>query len=302
MFFHGLLRGSWVVILALFVASSLYSSIPQTTFPLTSEPIDVVIPCAPKDRQSLGLCIQGIRQNGNNVRRIIVISKEKLTDAAEWFSEDAFPFSKEEIALEIFRGDAIAARNFIEQPDTRIGWVFQQFLKLYAPFIIPDISANVLILDADVIFLRSTSFMTEEGSPYFTPSDEICHVPYFNHAARLLPDLHRVYPEHSGIAHHMLFQKPILEDLFENIQTVHQIEPWKAICRAADLQDITFCGMSEYEIYFNFTLLRCSQAIIRPLRWTLIPSLRYLPAYRQGGFNFVCCPTWFSKLHSASSP
>ena len=278
----------------IFFTSFLWADFVKTTFPLKAEPIDVVIPCAPKDVKTLGRCIQGIRQNGKDVRRIIVISQEKLTDEAEWFSEEAFPFSKEEVALQLFHGDTNAAYNFIHNPQTRIGWVFQQLLKLYAPFVIPDISSNVLILDADVIFLRTTTFMTQKGDPYFTPSNEIYHAPYFTHAQRLLPDLHRVYPEHSGIAHHMLFQRPILEDLFTQIRTTHQMEPWKAICRAADPQDIQFSGLSEYEIYFNFTLLRSSQAVLRPLRWILIPSLRYLPACLHGGYTFVCCPSWLA--------
>jgi hypothetical protein len=272
-----------------------WGAITPKTFLFSTEPIDVVIPCAPKDLRTLEHCIKGIRENGKNLRRIIVISKEKLTESAEWFSEDLFPFSKEDIALEIFRGDERAARDFIERPETRIGWVFQQFLKLYAPFVIPEISSNVLILDADVVFLRPIAFMMDDGRPYLTPSSEPYHDPYFHHGARLISGWHRVHLQHSGIAHHMLFQRPILEDLLETISTQHQMEPWKAICRVIDLNDIGFSGMSEYEIYFNYALLRTSQVVLRPLRWTLIHSLRLVPGFKQAGFAFVCYPTWLGR-------
>jgi hypothetical protein len=273
------------------------SSIEKMHFALTNDPIDVIIPCAPKDVRTLEKCIKGIKQNGMHVRRVIVVSKEKLTEQAEWFREDAFPFTKEEIALEIFRGNEQAASQFVHQPESRIGWLFQQFLKLYALFVIPDLSPNLLVLDADVIFFRPVSFMDSEGNPYFTPSDEPYHAPYFTHGARLLSGWHRVHAQVSGIAHHMLFQKPILEDLFQKIREEHEIEPWKAICRVTDLNDIYFAGLSEYEIYFNYTLLRTSQGTIRPLRWTLCRSIHHIQAYQHGGYSFICCPTWLSQYH-----
>src|SRR5579872_6143124 len=279
-----------LLVFFLFIGS-LWGDIAKTTFLLTTDPIDVVIPCAPKDLRTLDFCIEGIKKNGANLRRIIVVSREKLTDKAEWFQEEAYPFSKEDLALEIFRGDAEAAYQFIHRPDTRIGWVFQQFLKLYAPFVIPDLSPNVLILDADVIFFRPISFMDGQGEPYFTPADEY-HGPYFAHGERLISGWRRVHPRISGIAHHMLFQKPILEDLFDVIRQEHQMEPWKAICQATDLEDIQFSGISEYELYFNYARLRTWQGTIRPLRWTLSSSTRYLPALERSGYTFVCFPTW----------
>lgn len=273
---------------------ALWGDITKRSFVFSTEPIDVVIPCAPKDKRSLEQCIKGIRENGKNVRRVIVISKEKLTDSAEWFNENAFPFSKEDLALEIFQGNASAAHNFIHSPDTRIGWLFQQFLKFYTPFVIPNISSNVLILDADVVFLNATAFMAEDGSPFFCPSSEPLHEPYFNHAARLVSGLHRVHIAHSGVAHHMLFQKPLLEDLFETIVNQHHVEPWKAICRTLDVNDIGFSGMSEYEIYFNYALLRTNQAKVRSLRWTLVHTLRVTAGFKHTGYSFVCYPTWLA--------
>jgi hypothetical protein len=152
----------------------------------------------------------------------------------------------------------------------------------------------VLILDADVVFLNPVSFRTEKGNPFLTPSNEIIHQPYFVHAAKLVEGLHRVHPQHSGVAHHMLFQKPLLEDLFKTIEKQHGVESWKAMCRSIDLNELSFSSMSEYEIYFNYALLRTHQATIRPLRWTLVHSLRILSGFKSAGFSFVCYPTWLA--------
>ena len=54
--------------------------------------IDVVIPAHKKDVDTLDLCIDGIRNNVKDVRRIIVVSKDKLTDNQEFYSEEDFQF------------------------------------------------------------------------------------------------------------------------------------------------------------------------------------------------------------------
>ena len=260
----------------------------RTLYPLNLEPIDVVIPCCDKDLETLELCIQGIRQYGENIRRIIVVSKERYTGLAEWFDESLYPFSKELIALEIFKQNQAKAKEFLNHPKTRIGWIYQQFLKLYAPFVIPNISSNVLILDADIIFLNPVAFMNANGEPYFTISDEY-HRPYLSHMARLLPSVTRAEKKYSGVAHHMLFQKPILEDLHEIIRGCHQVEVWKAFCRCISPKDLYFSPFSEYEVYFNFALLRTTQAHPRRILWGNTSSVEKsnLERYAALGYKYV---------------
>ena len=260
----------------------------KINYKFSAEPIDVVIPCAPKDKKTLSLCIQGIKQYGNNIRRIIVVSKEKITDEAEWYSEDAYPFTKEDIAREIFHGDKKAYKKFLLRKRSRIGWIYQQFLKLYAPFVIPEISSNVLVLDSDVIFLNPTNFMTETGEPIFHPAPEY-HAPYFDHMKKLLPDLKKVYEEHSGVSHHMLFQRPILEDLFNLISQQHKVDAWKAIARCINPKIENLISLSEYEIYFNFALLRSSQVHIETIKWLNVSPLKKLEKYKNLGFSFLAC-------------
>lgn len=264
----------------------LEAALEKTTYSFSLEPIDVVIPCAAKDREILLNCIEGIRKYGENIRRIIVISKEKLTSNAEWFSEDNFPFTKEDLAYEIFHGDKKKGKKFLTRKHSRIGWIFQQFLKLYAPFVIPGISPNVLIIDADLVFINKTSFMNEKGEPFFNIGKEY-HRPYFEHMNRVLPDLKRVDENLSGITHHMLFQKPLLEDLFDLISQKHNTLPWKALCRTINLQEAKYSPLSEYEIYFNFALLRTNQAKIRPLSFIDISHLKNIEKYQKLNYNYV---------------
>lgn len=252
-------------------------------YDLQLTPIDVIIPCADKDIETLELCIQGIKEN-LEVRRIIVISPYQLTPHAEWFDEKKYPFTPYDLALEIF-GREEDARNFSSAP-SRLGWIYQQLLKLYAPLVIPDISKNVLVIDADTIFLNPVQFQGPSGEGLYNPGIEY-HVPYFEHMARLIPGLQKVYSHYSGISHHMLFQKEVIDDLFQLIEGIHHREPWKAICRCIDPHYVHYSSLSEYEIYFNFVLTRSDQMQIRPLLWEDVRTLSNLKVYKQAGYHYV---------------
>lgn len=235
-------------------------------YSLIDDPIDVVIPTASKDIVVLNHCIRGIKENCKNVRRVIVVSPFQITDDAEWFDEKNYPFTKEEISFYINHLNYEQSLNYLNN-GSRIGWYYQQLLKLYAPVVIPDISTNVLIVDADTVFFRPVEFINNTGGGQYNISTFEYHRPYFEHMDRLLPGLKRVIESYSGIVHHMLFQKPILEDLFNQVETFHQIEFWKAFCLCVDEGQPYYSGASEYEIYFNFAFTKTDQVNIRHLSW-----------------------------------
>lgn len=253
----------------------------------SNEPIDVVIPCVEKDLEILSLCIRSIRQYCKNIRRIIVVSPSKFTDEAEWFGESNFPFSMKEIALSLTKSE-YAAKSFLSRNDSRCGWYFQQLLKLYAPFVIPDISANVLVVDADVVFLNDVSFQDESGAPLFNVGSEY-HAPYFGHMNRLLPGLKKQFEQFSGISHWMLFQHSILEDLFQNVENRHGQEFWKVFCSCVDQKEIHAAGASEYEIYFNFALSNCIGVKINQLKWLNVSSMDRLNEYKTANNTYIAC-------------
>ena len=256
---------------------------------LENDPIDVLILCTEKDLPTLDLCIDGIRKNGEGVRRVIVLSPRQLTDKAEWFDEKNYPFTPFDLAMEIF-GNEEQARSFTSS-GSRVGWIYQQLLKLYAPFVIPDISSNILILDADVIFLNRVSFLGSSGEGLYNPGFEY-HAPYFGHMGRLIPGLKKVFPADSGICHHMLFQRSVLEDLLSTIESIHHVEAWKAFCRCIDHKWVHWSSMSEYEIYFNFVFTRSDQMQIRPLKWAERTQVAHLARLQRERYTFACCHSW----------
>lgn len=257
----------------------------KVTYPLSQEPVDVVIPCGGNDIEILNMCIAGVKQNVENLRRIIVVSPQPYSDQAEWFDESLYPFKKYDVAFQIFPDADIA--TYLSSKPTRLGWVYQQLLKLYAPLVIPGISENVLIVDADTLFLKPVRFLGPQGEGLYNPAVEY-HAPYFDHAAKLLPGLKRVHTAYSGVAHHMLFQKAVIQDLFSLIEHYHRCEAWQAICRCIDQREFHGASMSEYEIYFNFALSRSDQMQIRPLKWSSI-AFRDLAYFVQEGYDYVSC-------------
>jgi len=259
------------------------AAIPLSMF---AEPvIDVVIPTCSKDLEILNLCIRGVKENCKNVRRIIVVSPEHVTNEAEWFDEKNYPFTKQEIALYLNHMNQSAADRFLRESG-RVGWYYQQLLKLYAAYVIPGIASNVLIVDSDTVFLRPVEFISPEGGGYFATGREY-HQPYFAHAARFLPGLVRVYPDKSGVVHHMLFQRPILDELFDAVEDYHQVDLWKAFCYCVDLKHLGTSGASEYEIYFNFALSHSDEVSIRELKWKNSGYPGSINEHRREGYDYV---------------
>lgn len=259
-----------LLIMLLMLHTSVTLTFEKVEYTFSHDPIDVIIPCHEKDAGNLTRTISHVKQYVQGLRRVIVISSRPFTSDAEWADEKLFPFSKESIIYEIFQNQENASR-YLRNNNGRAGWIYQQFLKLFAAYYIPGISRNILAVDADVVFLKPTSFLQEDGAGMCAVGTEYCKF-YFEHAARLLPGLKRLYPEYSGIVHHMLFQKEVLDDFYSLIQKRHNLTPWAAIARAIPVHDgtISFAPISEYELYFNFVLARTDQVKIRPLNWNNI--------------------------------
>ena len=98
-------------------------------YELKNDPIDVVMTCHKKDIETLDLCISSIKKNVKNIRRIIVVSEEKLSNNAEWFAESNYPFNKESISNEIFK-DNNKVIEYLNNPKNRAGWIMKQIFNL----------------------------------------------------------------------------------------------------------------------------------------------------------------------------
>lgn len=283
--------------LALFVSAEGVVTAPKiskSVYKLTNDPVDVIIPSTSKDLDTLDLCIEGIRKNCSQVRRVIVISDKKLTDKAEWFDEKLFPFTKKNVAYYLCNCDGQKAAEYLNAKEPRAGWYLQQLLKLYAPYVIPGISKNVLHLDADTIFLNPVTFVNGKNGGQYNPGTEY-HMPYFVHMDKLIPGLKRVFPQHSGISHHMLLQKDILDDLFRSVETYHNMELWKAFCMQVNKADLFLSGAASDELYFNFAFMKTDQVEIRLLKWDNVPSIKHLEHYRAKGYHYVSNHSWMRE-------
>ncbi|NGX58298.1 MAG: hypothetical protein K940chlam3_01203 [Chlamydiae bacterium] len=280
------------LIIFLFFAPLHSNLLEKRTYDLRDDPIDVVIPCVAKDLEILELCIQGAKDNIQNIRRIIVVSPQKYTDNAEWYDEQQYPFSMLDIAKELIENESAAVEYY--QNGGRVGWYFQQLLKIYTPLIIPGISTNVLVLDADTVFLRPVKFLNDRNGGLYSTGSEY-HRPYFAHMKKLVPGLVKVYPQCSGICHHMLFQKDVILELIRIIEEHHQKDAWKAFCNLVDPSMLFHSGMAEYEIYFNFIFTTSDQMEIRPLKFCNVSSLSDVLYWKRMGYDFVSCHHYLRK-------
>tara|TARA_R100000664_G_C2760098_1_gene150770 strand:+ start:6516 stop:7481 length:966 start_codon:yes stop_codon:yes gene_type:complete len=227
--------------------------------------IDVVIPAHRKDKETLDLCIDSIRENVKNVRRIIVVSKEKLTEKAEFYSEKRFPFSFKDV------GNIV---GFHRKTFNYYGGLIQTTCAL----VIPDLLRDVLVCDADTIFLTETEFVNKDGIALYNASYDIpSHItlhPYLEHMEKLIPGLTK-QTKFSGICHHMLIQKDILLEMFQKVKKIHNMPFWKADI-SVTLQDYKSLKpkpphekapllFTTYELYFNYVLkYHANRVAIRP--------------------------------------
>ncbi len=284
--------------LALGVNAEIYGR-EKIQYPLADDFIDVVIVTHPKDKGTLDLCIDGVRENCNKVRRVIVVSSAPLTDKAEWFNEANFPFSKADIALKLAKNNSENAQKFIQNGP--IGWYYQQVLKLYSMFVIPDISSNVLVIDADTVILNPVEFLNSQHGGLFCTSDKLPKLSYYKHAARMLPGYKVIHSKYYSVCHHMLFQRAILEDLFQTVESYHKMPFWEAFCWCVDLREdssgtrLAKCRASEYEIYYNFALTHTDQVQLRHLKWKDSSKLESINLFKKNGYHYVSFHTYLRK-------
>jgi len=223
---------------------------------------DCVIPAHAKDMDTLGATVASLRSCFPELGRIVVIASAQCASAvesvgAEYFDEAAglWPFS---------RADC-------KDCGCPAGWLLQQLLKLYAASIIPELASNVLVCDADVIWLEHASkrkiifFEQDIGTDsqevianFCTFDSESCPPirsivdlhRYDAFVPEVLPGLHKPRPgKETAVSHHAPLQRLVLEALFSEVEERHGQVFWVAFCNAA-----RSCGgrASEYELYYSF--------------------------------------------------
>jgi hypothetical protein len=238
---------------------------------------DIVIPVGPNDIETIGNMIKYTKKNIIGYRNIYIISYDPniIIDDCIIIDENIFPFNKNIL------------ESYLPFKTNRIGWYLQQLLKLYAGFHIPNILNNYLVIDSDTFFLSPTTFF-EDKLPLYNVGTEY-NIPYFYHMYRMHPSLLKK-TKHSGICHHMMFQKHIILELFNLIEKYTNNEFWKSFILLLDPSHIEGSGASEYEIYFNYLLIYHKDKMkIRQLKWDNRSEF-----VEDNELNYISCH-WYMK-------
>ena len=255
--------------------------------------IDVVIPAHEKDRDLLDLTLRAALSHLSPVRRIYVVSQRPVDYADERAVWSPEPANGQLPTLDRLRA-LWSAR--CPQMSYRASWVYQQLLKLGAGSYIDDLSGSYLVLDADVIFLRSVSFASTARVrfPYSRATET--HRPYHDAHLRLLGA--DAMTSQSMVAHHMLFDRALLAELYGEIEARHQMPWYDAFLDAVDYSCLS--PISEMNLYGWWMLERHPElAHHRQVRWrdvAVVPTAleRGLLARR---WDFVAAHAWMRKSH-----
>lgn len=150
--------------------------------------------------------------------------------------------------------------NYIKDyiPNYRWGWYYQQLLKLYI-FRIKDIKKdNILVFDTDLLLLKNLKFFENDKFIIYkrNTGDGIIHKPYKISIKYIFPKLD-INENDSGICHTMIFNREIINNLLNKIETIHNKDAWKvcldSIINYIKLNGYTDSIFSEYELYYNFS-------------------------------------------------
>ncbi len=200
--------------------------------------IDVLIPVVEKDLPALSFVITCARKNIlHPIGNIYVAGRKGLIE--DFCKQAHCIFLDEDRILPIKKSDILQdGKEWF-----RSGWLFQQLIKLSADVLAAN--EHVLVLDADTCITSKQSFVV--GADFILNFADEYHFPYSNY--NKLNGLDKRFYL-SFICHHMLFNRQVLKELKQAIQT-HTGKDWiQAIITETDF-NISSC-FSEYETYGNF--------------------------------------------------
>jgi hypothetical protein len=256
--------------------------------------VDVVIPAHEKDYPTLRRAVRSVLRHVTPVRRVLVVAAspfEHPDDRVHWIAEPSPP--------QLPTLADVRERWAQANPDTvaRASWVYQQLLKLGADRYIDDLSSAYLVVDSDVVFLRPVSFDPDTlGRFPFSHAPE-SHEPYREVFRRLFGE--EPPTTASFIAHHMLFDRMFVNELFAELERRHG-RPWyEALLDAVDPAEVS--GVSEWEIYGWWVLAHHPNvARQRQLVWRDVPTIPGPLGRAILGldFDFVVAHRWLRQTRS----
>jgi hypothetical protein len=229
--------------------------------------LDVVIPAHPKDVDTLDVAVGCILRNLPETRTIHVVS------GFDWNHESDKVRRVPEPGEDILPGvETIRRRWESAHPPLagRAGWLYQQLLGLGAGGYIDGLLPSYLCIDADTFFLRPVRFLFEGIRFVYCDSPQLAR-PEYAAAHRRFTGEDQL--PRSFTAHHMLFDRDLLAELFEQVERLHG-KPWhEAILDSADFR-VGSC-FNDWDTYASWVLTHHPEASMnRPLEWA---DVRYIP-------------------------
>jgi len=250
-----------------------------------SSGIDVVIPAHEKDHATLAAALASVQRHLPEARRIVIVSKEPFDGAAalrlcEWFPEGEFTS---------YFCQHVTSSNGAFACD---GWVLQQLIKLYCFRVIPGLRDHVLVMDADLIWLRHVTFLhsattnapassqpsSVQGCVFSLAEQDVPHVRsrvdlhrYDDFIERFIPNqpIRKRHPRaETAVVHHCLFQRHVVESLLTTVEAAYAEQGSPQRFFEAFLASSVELGgrVSEYELYVSFARQFFSESIKeRPL-------------------------------------
>ncbi len=219
--------------------------------------IDAVVPYHQKDRDLLPWCLNGIRNNLDEVRRVLVICNKKYKEDAQ---RAGGIFIDEE-----FVGDL----TINSHPHPRWPWYFQQILKLGAADIVE--TDYYLVVDSDTVFLKPVSFFNNKNKPLYAVATEY-HKTYFDVFRQILGFY--AVREYSFTTHHLLYNRDIVKEMREKFRDE---KPWyKNIIRYVEPQPPwqSITQVNEQETYGHYIkALHPKEVNIRILQFSNITGV-----------------------------
>jgi hypothetical protein len=235
---------------------------------MASPLFDILVPVGPNDIEYIHLQTSHCRKNIIGFRKLFIVTpfKDLKVEGCIVIDEAIFPFTMKDVQhIRKIHPESTYERN---------GWYLQQLLKLYAPFVIPEMLDTFLVVDSDTFFLKPTTFIVN-GKCAYNPGREY-NPPYFIHMANLHPSLTRQYQQLSGVTHHMIFEKQYVQSLMKMVEEYHAKDSIIPFWQLFLVFGKDYAGASEYEIYFNYMLKYYPEKIqIRPLKWA--NTRQYIP-------------------------
>lgn len=225
---------------------------------------DIVICVGPNDNRIIEQMLPYTKKNIIGYRNIYLVCADPSIkiDGTITIDETIFPFTIQEF-------------NNRYGSNKRHGWYLQQLLKLYSGYTIPGILKHYLVIDCDTHFLKPTQFISEDNKGIYTIGREY-HGPYFNHMNKLHNTLKKSHSG-SGIAHHMIFNNDMINELMELVKSYHNSKKhfWEIFIDSVEPSNYNKSGASEYEIYFNYmNIYHSNDIVIRQLNWKNCSHIR----------------------------